>query len=579
MLGDEADLQERVLRRLAAVNSRRTASLAPDTEAILRAEIASTGGLLGDLGRLILVQTAGLGYLGAVIPFAALPPVLLDPSNWARVDDPNRTDALFRSASGSVLAQPPEDGTPWRPETIPEIDVAAEDEIAEGALVAFPEDVLALTNADLWHRDGVLGKGVKIAIFDLGWFADVDRDKVAPFTTHDCLETPTCESPFDPLRPVVALGGGSHGWACAETVRSVAPEAELFLVRVESQTMYENAVAWAIREGIDIISMSMTFYNDSIYDGQGPHDALTTSLEEAGALMVTSSGNDALLHWMGPWVDADGDDRLDGDGSNGLQLYLTKTTGINLVFNQWGIRCGDTDLEIRVYDPRGYEVGRSDDEQLRGEDQDCEPVDVVTAQVLSDDWYRVEVHRLRGSAVGLQLDLISKSGQWLDYMPQGSVADPQSHPYAVAVGAVRTDLYWTGPPESYSSYGPTRIGLKKPEIAGPDGLSVTTYGPVGFFGTSASTPAVAGLIALVLADERTRDSSFTARQAFERLTGYAHRPTPTPDAPDDAYGAGMARLPVREPLRGRCGERPLWMTLLLPFLWWPSRRYSCSNVS
>jgi hypothetical protein len=497
-----------------------------------------------------------------VIVFAALPLQIPDPSTWIRVDDPDYPSALARSSTGSVLAEVPTDGTRWRPETVPELDVVDPADLGEPGVSGAPDDFVALTNADLWHADGVRGAGVKVAVFDLAWFADVDRSIVEPYVTHDCFVTPSCESPFDELRPHNALEGGVHGWACAETIRRLAPEAELHLVRVDSMSMYENAIEWAVREGIDIVSMSMSFYNDSFYDGSGPHERLTVALEQGGGLLVSSAGNDAVLTWTGPWVDRDGDGRLDGDGDNGLFLYLDRPGGINLTWNQWGLRCGDTDLDLRVYDGRGYEIGRSDDAQDRDGERYCEPVDIVSPHVFAPDWYRIEVHRLRGAQVGLDLSMISRSGQWLEPTPSGSIVDPHAHPLAVAVGAVRTGDYWNGPPEYFSSYGPTRLGVQKPEIMGPDGLSVTSYGPIGFYGTSASAPAVAGLVALVMSD----DPELTSRQAFERLQGWAHRPTPTLEHPEIAYGAGMARLPVRDPGPGRCGERPLWAGLLLP-LW------------
>lgn len=503
--------------------------------------------------------------------FAWIPPPVLDPSTWARVDDPDRPDAIARSATGAILANPPTDGTRWRPETLGEL-TAEEDPTSPG-------DPARVTNADAWQADGITGAGVKVAVFDLGWFAgELDTARtVGDAETHDCFVTPTCERPFDPLRPNSAAEGGYHGWACAEAIHRVAPDAELHLMRAGSFTLLENAVDWAIRDGVDVISMSMSFYNDSFYDGTGPHDALMQRLTDAGVLMVTSAGNDAALHWQGAYLDADHDDRMDGDGDNAVLLYLERPTAINLVWNQFGPRCGDTDLELRVYDSDGNEVGASDDD-VQDPAQDCEPVDVVTPVVQTPDWYRVEVHLRRGVRVGVDVNLIAKGGNFLVPMAEGSLVDPAVHPLAVAVGAVRTTSYWDGPPEGFSSRGPTRNGLQKPEIMGPDGLTTSAFGPVGFFGTSASTPVVVGLIALVMQD----DPSLSSREAFERLAGWAHLPSPTPTFGPGTYGAGMARLPVRDPEPARCGERPLWMgVLFVPWGWrrrgrvigrWPGSR-------
>jgi len=45
---------------------------------------------------------------------------LYDDWQLYRVDVPDFPGALATSAKGSVLAQPPDDGTPWRIESVPE---------------------------------------------------------------------------------------------------------------------------------------------------------------------------------------------------------------------------------------------------------------------------------------------------------------------------------------------------------------------------------------------------------------------------------------------------------------------------
>lgn len=505
----------------------------------------------------------------------ALIPAVLDPSTWVRVDDPDHPDAIARSATGAILASPPTDGTPWRRESLA-VPTGVD---APGAV----GDAVAITNADLWHADGITGAGVRVAVFDVGWFGDTDIDRViGPYTSHDCFATPSCERAFDPLLPATAAEGGLHGWGCAEVIRQIAPDAELHLVRTNTFTLLENAVDWAIREHVDVVSMSLSFYNDSFYDGTGPHDRLIRALDAAGVLMVTSAGNDAALHWQGPYVDADADGRLDGDGDNAVMLYLERATTIYVAWNQYGARCGDTDLEVRVVDADGNEVGVSREVQDPASSNGCEPVDIVNPVIREPDWYRVEIVHRRGVRVGVDVNVIARSGTFFTPMPEGSLTDPAVHPLAIAVGAVRTTRYWDGPPEGFSSRGPTRTGLAKPEIMGPDGLSTLSSGPVGFFGTSASTPAVAGLVALVMQDE----PSLSSREAFGRLRGWAHLPSPTPALPPGAFGAGMARLPVRDPSRSACGPRG--GSLLLLILPWcrkqrarvvvsrPPRRTRCS---
>jgi subtilisin family serine protease len=101
--------------------------------------------------------------------------------------------------------------------------------------------------------------------------------------------------------------------------------------------------------------------------------------------------------------------------------------------------------------------------------------------------------------------------------------------------------------------------VPKPEIAGPDGLTTPTYGVRGFFGTSASTPAVAGAVAVV----RSRWPELTSREASERLRAWAFGDAPGWD--DPGLGAGRARLPVPDAageVGCRSGDRAL--LLLVP---------------
>lgn len=505
--------------------------------------------------------------------FGALPLAGVDPAALVRVDDPDHPDAIARSATGAVLLAPPQDGTRWRWESVPEAD--AED-------LAVPEAV-RVTNADLWHADGVTGRGVKVAVLDVGWFAGETVPDAIPGEapiTHDCFVSPSCEPAFDPLRPHLAFEGGVHGWACAETVRTIAPDVELHLVRANTFTMYENAVDWAIREGVDLVTLSMSYYNDSFYDGTGPHAELVERLDAAGILLVTSAGNNARQHWHGRWVDADGDGRLDGPDGDGLLLQLDASATVYVNWNQH-TRCGLTDLDVVLTTLDGAIVGRAEaDQSLPGaadDGRECSPVERLSARLPEAGIYRLEIVHRRGSVLDLELDVLTRSGSMVTPIPSASSTDPAVHPSAVAVGAVRAADYWDGPPEAFSSWGPTHGGAPKPDIAGPDGLSTVAFGPDGFYGTSASTPVVTGLVALVMSD----DPSLTPREAFERVAGWSRSSGAPAFAPDPRFGAGKARLPVRDPEAVGCGggRGPMWMGLPLVPLLWRRPRYPAARRS
>jgi hypothetical protein len=454
-----------------------------------------------------------------------------------RVDVPDWPGAESTSESGSVLLAPPPAGTRWRVEEAPVPDLYEATEAIE-ALAAEP-----------WHDEGVRGAGVKIAVFDVQWYqAELWLDELGNPTTHDCQAERSCDLPMDTFRPRYSFEEGSHGVACSEVIHDLAPEAELHLVRVNGETTLENAARWAVANGIDVVSMSMSFFNSSYNDGTGPVNAAVDILAAGGVLMVDSAGNYATEHWDGEFVDRDGDDAHDFEwGSSYLPVYYS--AGVHSVTVNWDeySNCGDTDLDLYVYDASGNVVGRAEAVQ-DPESDSCSPVERARVTTEVEGWYWIQVVRAAGDAE-VRFAIWGRDGDLWRTTP-GSTADPASHPAAFTVGAVRASHYLENEAESFSSVGPTHAGAPKPDIAGPDGVTTSIYGVNGFYGTSASTPAVAAAVALVLSG----DPRLTPREAADVLLGSAISRRSTWEAADGTLGAGYARLPPPgsdEP--GACG--------------------------
>lgn len=487
-----------------------------------------------------------------------LPLTIVDVWNLYRVPIPDYPGAELHSETASVIRGKPPAGIPYRHEAPAELD-------SWGAYEAVQE-----TNAQRWHAQGLTGHGVKVAVFDIGWNGvGLDLSSLGPFETRDCSLHSSCEVPFDLLWPEGTADDGSHGIACAEVIREVAPGVELYLVRTSGMTSFENAVQWAIREQIDLVSMSMSFYNTSFYDGRGPFREWTDQLAQAGVLLVTSAGNNGRSHWSGPFVDANQDGRMDLDGEDGLWTY--QTPGWATAYLNWDQheRCGETDLALQWMDvepdPR-VRLALADEPQEAGGDG-CEPIERARALIQEEGWYRLEVLRKGGSSVDVDVDILVRSGSIYGAHPEGSLTEPAVYPGVLAVGAVGVEGYLTNDIQPYSSWGPTRGGLDKPEIAGPDGLTSSVYGPAGFYGTSASAPVVVGLLALVW----EQSPNLTSTGVVDHLRAWAWRSEPTLGEPDPRWGAGKARLPVSTKT-GVCGERPLLMPLLLSPLGWCAAR-------
>lgn len=487
----------------------------------------------------------------------ALATELPDVGEWdrIRVDAPNYPGAITTSAYGSVVLEKPTDGTPWHIEEPPSTDDYFPD-----------EGVAALAAQPYLDRHG--GAGVKIAVFDVQWFLEeAYEDELPGVITHDCETQQSCDAPMDTERPRYSWEEGSHGVACAQIVRDLAPEAELHLVRVNGLTTFENAVDWATRNDIDIISMSMSFFNNSFHDGTGPLNEAAGRAAAGGIALVDSVGNYATEHWIGDWQDKDLDRDMDFPwGSSYLPVYLG--SGGNTIYvswEEWG-QCGRTDLDAYVYSYEGELIGVGDATQ--NYDDACDPIERFTAWAPETDWYYLRVWRRAGPA-GVRVSVFARDAQAYEYNG-GSTADPASSPTTFSVGAVKAIDYLQNEAESYSSMGPTHGGVAKPDIAGPDGLTTAVYGVTGFYGTSASTPAVAAALALLMGE----DPDLTPDEAKARLVANAIGGKATWQEPDLALGPGKARLPDPEVdgSPGICGANGGAAEAALLLMWLRPRR-------
>ncbi|MCW2539075.1 MAG: hypothetical protein JWN95_800 [Frankiales bacterium] len=116
----------------------------------------------------------------------------------------------------------------------------------------------------------------------------------------------------------------------------------------------------------------------------------------------------------------------------------------------------------------------------------------------------------------------------------GSMLEPASSPFVVAVGAV---YYGTSQLEPFSSRGPTIDGRTKPDLLGQDGVSSNVPGESPFYGTSSASPHAAGAAALIFGTDRT----LTADQVLAQLKQRAHGGVVNLDVPT---GARYTALPV-----------------------------------
>jgi len=117
-----------------------------------------------------------------------------------------------------------------------------------------------LSGALAYHSSGYEGQNTKVAIIDLGFIglsaAQASGDLPSAVITKDFTGTGV-EADSD------------HGTGVAEIVHDMAPQAQLYLIKIEDEVDLENAKDYCILEGVDIVNHSVSWVNTNFTDGTG----------------------------------------------------------------------------------------------------------------------------------------------------------------------------------------------------------------------------------------------------------------------------------------------------------------------
>lgn len=417
-------------------------------------------------------------------------------------------------------------------------------------------DEVQLTNAAAWQQAGMTGN-VRVGIID---FFDLrlwnpDENGPVPDAAHQfCPDLTQGLCTAGQINPAMA---DRHGVAVAEIVKDMAPGAELFLATTSTTAETQAAIEWFVLNGVHIVNRSLGAPYDGPGDGTGPLDAVVDYAAAHGITWFNSGGNDAASGYgrYTDGVDATGYvDFLNGSGVDTMLRIDPRDGGVAFDGIRWAndwhlpaVQVTDYSVEIwqGISEASATFTGIVLNDAQNGGAPPLEAVDELFNVVGSGQALFLRIHadsNYSPSApdtieVATFYGVIEAGRTSSAYSAAKPVVDSRN-PSLLAVGAI-DPANGVGGIAFYSSQGPTNDGRNKPDISAPSCVTSTIYpSPSCFNGTSAASPAAAGMAALLLARGLA-----VAGMPLAALTRHLVADL-GPPGPDNAYGAGEIRLPA-----------------------------------
>jgi hypothetical protein len=359
-----------------------------------------------------------------------------------------------------------------------------------------------ITGGEDMHAMGVHGEGVKVGIIDLG-FGGLASSQANDELPQDVIATDYTGT---------GIGGTNHGTNVAEIVHDMAPYAQFYLAKVDSDVQLQQAVNDMISAGVEVINHSVGWYGAAFYDGTGPICDAVNSAASNGIQWVNSAGNDRLRHYLATFTHSGTDLRhefFSGKRFNTIALGTGASVTLVLNWDDYGSTSVDYDLFLYDGNPDmgGSLVASSQNRQSgRGPSRFPYPYESVKYTSSAGGTYYIVVSKVASSTPNLPMTLFSLGPNLATYTAGSSLAQPADCANSLSVGA--TNL--SDGPESFSSEGPTTDGRPKPDLAAPN--RVATSHSSSFAGTSAASPHVAGAVVL-----QASQLGLTSQQAANEL--------------------------------------------------------------
>lgn len=347
--------------------------------------------------------------------------------------------------------------------------------------------------------------------------------------------------------------GADEGTAMLEIVHDEAPGALLGFYGPDTSLDMAAGIADLANHGCGIICDDLAYLDQPCFE-EGAIEQAINNVVAGGCFYITCAANYAQAHYAATYnnvaADVLGSTGVSvhsyGSLVSGVPAYLMPvncpadtTTFIVLQWDSpWGYASDDYDLFLCDIAATGY-YARSDNVQNGSQ----YPLEVIAFNPgASGGWGFVLIRKSAGAARKLKVYVMRGALESHYRVAAGSIGFNNKAQNAVVVGAISSANFGGGTIEPFSGQGPVTITYpspatwNKPDITGIDGVQVTGAGgfPVPFYGTSAASPSVAGVVALM----RSAAPSATVNQLKSALAQTASDRGAT--GYDHVYGWGLA---------------------------------------
>ncbi len=154
--------------------------------------------------------------------------------------------------------------------------------------------------ATAWHGAGIEGEGIRVGVIDGGFQDFSTMVDTATVTVMARCHRGEDEDPSSNVSD--CANNTDHGTVVTEALLGIAPNVSLYISDTSSPAERNDAVAWMIGEGVQVINFSAGTPWDGPGDGtsMNPRSPLNSvnAAVEAGIIWVNGAGNDAKRTWF-----------------------------------------------------------------------------------------------------------------------------------------------------------------------------------------------------------------------------------------------------------------------------------------